>query len=45
MVNTVRVLMAAAGIGYLIAIDDDERDDEGTCSCWKASMTGGLPGE
>jgi hypothetical protein len=31
MVNTVRVLMAAAGIGYFIAIDDDdERDDAGT---------------
>jgi hypothetical protein len=27
MVNTVRVLMAAVGIGYTIAIDDDEWDD------------------
>jgi hypothetical protein len=29
MVNTVRVLMAAVGIGYDIAIDDGERDDAG----------------
>jgi hypothetical protein len=27
MVNTVRVLLAAVGIGYAIAIDDDEQDD------------------
>ena len=29
MVNTVRVLMAADGTGYTIAIDDEEEDD--TC--------------
>ena len=29
MVNTVRVLMAAVGIGYAIAIDDNEQDDAG----------------
>lgn len=29
MVNTVRVLMAAACIGYVIAIEDDERDEAG----------------
>ena len=29
MVNTIRVLMAAVGIGYIIAIGDDEKDDQG----------------
>jgi hypothetical protein len=29
MVDTVRILMAAAGIGYTFAIDDDERDNAG----------------
>lgn len=30
MINTVYVLMAAAGIGYDIAVDDDEQDVEGS---------------